>query len=89
MKFNKYWFGKQLFGNIFGSFIPITWEGWLVTILEIVYSISLFIFPNFYFNYYGVPFAISAVIFVISYYWIGYKKQLPKEKGKVWPQEAR
>lgn len=85
MEFNKYWFGKRLFTKISGFFIPISWEGWLVTFVEILYLISLSIFQDFYFNYYGVPFAVSALILIISYYLIGIQKQQPKDKGKVWP----
>ena len=51
MEFNKYWFGKRLFTKIPGFFIPISWEGWLVTFVEILYLVSLSVFQDFYFNY--------------------------------------
>ncbi|MDO8656497.1 MAG: hypothetical protein Q7K45_04620 [Nanoarchaeota archaeon] len=84
MKFNKYWFGKQFWRRMGGFFIPLSWEGWVITAIEIAYLISLSIFQDFYFDYYGIPFAVSALILIISYYLIGIKKQQPKDKGKVW-----
>ena len=85
MKFNQYWFGKQFWWRIGGFFFPLSWEGWVITVIEIAYLISLSIFQNFYFNYYGVPFAITMLIFVLPYYIIGYRKQRPADKEKVWP----
>ena len=38
MKINKYWFKPKRFG--YGA-TPITWEGWAVVIVFIIYIISL------------------------------------------------
>tara|TARA_Y100000310_G_scaffold185581_1_gene185678 strand:- start:4351 stop:4611 length:261 start_codon:yes stop_codon:yes gene_type:complete len=86
MKLNKYWFGKQfLFSSARGGFfIPISWEGWIITTLLLAYLLSVFIFHRFYLD--NWLFSIfSTLLIIIPYFLIGYKKQNPKDKNKMFP----
>ena len=81
MKFNKYWFGKRIGFRISSIFAPISWEGWIITLILIFYLVSLFIFEEFYFDNWLI-FVFSIPIILIPYYVIGFKKQRPKDKDK-------
>jgi hypothetical protein len=81
LKSNKYWFGKMVgFGTqYFGFFIPLSWEGWLVTSILALYFISLVIFQNSLSEYWFI-FVLSIPTVVLPYYIIASKKQNPKYK---------
>ena len=79
MKPNKYWFGTTLGVQGVGFLLPLSWEGWVITVIMALYFLCLFIFNKFFFEY-PLIFIISIPVFIIPYFMIGFKKQDPKYK---------
>lgn len=78
-KKKKYWFGRKISRHIMGFFVPLTVEGWIFSVIFILYLVSLGWFMEFYLDHWLV-WIISFPFFVLTYYLVGSKKQDPKFK---------
>lgn len=81
MKSNKYWFKPKKFG---WGFVPISWEGWCLTLILII-LLSIAAYTNNIKNSYdlngknGLRFILDIIIITFIFSFIS----KPKTKGKV------
>ncbi len=69
---NTVWFKRKTFG---WGWVPATWQGWVVTVLYAICTVSLaFIFDRYAPERAGFLFALGIVILTALLIWIAWKK---------------